>query len=184
LPVSRTWASTRVSRAGGRPSRWYPEGVDTSVARESFIERLERFFAEGSDVAAAYLFGSAVGDRSGPMSDVDIAVLATGDIAGAESPDSPDPVPPELTDLQLELAGRLPSLVGGRCVDVLMLNRAPVRVAFPAVHEGRLLSGSDSPERVLFEVDLLRRYTDYRPVIREYQSALRARIERGEFLAR
>lgn len=157
---------------------------------EEIVSRLKRFFSGRPDVAAAYLFGSATGNRFGPLSDVDVAVLvregpeqgktdAQGtplDPAGRAGPS------PIFNEIQVDLAGRLPALTGGRRVDVIILNRAPVHLAFPAVHEGVLLHGQDEPQRVLFEVDLLRRHTDYRPVISEYHAALRERIERREFL--
>jgi uncharacterized protein len=154
-----------------------------SLDREQLVGRLKRFFSDRPEIAAAYLFGSAAGDRFGPLSDVDVAVLVRG---GPEGPvrSGGSRSTARLGEVEVDLAGRLPALAGGRRVDVVVLNQAPVHLAFAAVHEGILLHGQADPQRVLYEVDLLRRYTDYRPVIREYQTALRKRIENGGFLGR
>jgi len=150
-------------------------GVDkTSI----LAERLARFFAERTEVVAAYLFGSAARGEVGPLADVDVAVLIDEGVAAPPGVEGRS----RLVSLQIDLAGQLPALAGGRRVDVVILNTAPVHIAFPAVTEGILLQGLESRQRVLFEVDLLRRHTDYRPVLEKYGHALARRIEEGRFL--
>src|SRR5660397_140971 len=136
------------------------------------------FFAERTEVVAAYLFGSAARGEVGPLADVDVAVLIDEGVAAPPGVEGRS----RLVSLQIDLAGQLPALAGGRRVDVVILNTAPVHIAFPAVTEGILLQGLESRQRVLFEVDLLRRHTDYRPVLEKYGHALARRIEEGRFL--
>jgi predicted nucleotidyltransferase len=111
------------------------------VDKEELLSRLRRFFSDRPEIAAAYLFGSAAGDRIGPLSDVDIAALAREAEALADQAGSRA----TFGEMQIDLASRLPALAGGRRVDVVILNEAPVHIAFPAVHEG-LLAGRASGE--------------------------------------
>jgi predicted nucleotidyltransferase len=66
-----------------------------------------------SEVLVAYLFGSVARGTSGPLSDVDVAVLLSDDV---------DP-----WAVQLELMAAVASVIGSSDVDVLVLNRAPCR---------------------------------------------------------
>ena len=43
--------------------------------REELIKTLQRFFADREEVAFAYIFGSVARGKSGPLSDIDIAVM-------------------------------------------------------------------------------------------------------------
>jgi hypothetical protein len=143
---------------------------------ETLADRLRAFCVGQDDVVAAYLFGSAVAGRPGPLSDVDVAVLldapetaVSGRIAGSR---------------QADLSARLPAALRAPRVDVLILNSAPAALAFRVVGGGRVVVGGDSPARIRFEAALLRRYMDYLPLEREYTRALRERVSRGELVAR
>jgi predicted nucleotidyltransferase len=75
-----------------------------------------------SEVLVAYLFGSVARGTSGPLSDVDVAVLLSDDV---------DP-----WAVQLELMAAVASVIGSSDVDVLVLNRAPVSLAYRVLRDG------------------------------------------------
>lgn len=142
---------------------------------DTLADRLRAFCAGQDDIVAAYLFGSAAAGRRGPLSDVDVAVLL----------DSPEASASERTPgrRRADLAARLPSALGVSRVDVVMLDSAPPGLAFRAVSGGRVVVGKDAPARLRFEVALLHRYIDQLPLEREYTSAFRERVSRGDLLA-
>ncbi|MHB0980782.1 MAG: type VII toxin-antitoxin system MntA family adenylyltransferase antitoxin [Thermoleophilia bacterium] len=143
---------------------------------ETLADRLRAFCVGQDDIVAAYLFGSAAAGRPGPLSDVDVAVLL----------DAPEAAAPERIagSRQADLSARLPTALGAPRVDVVILNSAPAALAFRVVGGGRVVVGGDSPERVRFEVALLRRYVDYLPLEREYTRSMRERVSRGDLVAR
>lgn len=152
------------------------KGAEYLPSMEALADRLRAFCVGQDDVVAAYLFGSAVTGRPGPLSDVDVAVLldapeatVSGPIAGSR---------------QADLSARLPSALCVPRVDVVILNAAPAALAFRVVGGGRVVVGGESPARVRFEIALLRRYVDYLPLEREYTNSLRERLSRGDLVAR
>ena len=50
-------------------------GAERMDERTKMIDRLRRFFADREEVAFAYLFGSVARGKSGPLSDIDVAVM-------------------------------------------------------------------------------------------------------------
>ena len=120
--------------------------------------RLRDFFAERSDVAAAYLFGSVARGSAGPESDVDVAVLYV------EAP------PRTLQAVPAALESALSALVA-RPVQVVVLNRAPVDLVHRVLRDGRLLSNRDASKRIAFEVRARNEYFDLLPFLRRYRRA-------------
>jgi predicted nucleotidyltransferase len=140
-------------------------------------DRLRSFCAGQDDVVAAYLFGSAAKGTAGPLSDVDVGLLLDVTLLGVEHRGRSAA---RLSDL----SSQMPAALGVARVDVVILNAAPVALAFRVVSAGKVVAGADDPARVRFEVGLLNRYLDYMPLEQTYAGALRERILRGEFIAR
>lgn len=113
-------------------------------------------------VRMLYLFGSRAAGREGPNSDYDVAVLADPAVDGPT--------------LRSELAHELTKALGTECIDVLILNRAPVELAYAVVATGRRLYEADLATRVEYEAGVGSRYADYLPVLR----AQRASILQGD----
>lgn len=102
-------------------------------------------------VKLLYLFGSQVEGKIGPMSDYDFGVLV--DAA-------------ELTpDLEYHLGHQLALALPTTDVDVVLLNRAPIELAYAAIAQGRLLYEVDVATRVEYEAQVLSKYFDYLPVL-------------------
>jgi predicted nucleotidyltransferase len=99
-----------------------------------------------------YLFGSQVDDDTGPMSDYDFAVLVDPSVDGRRA--------------VVTLAHELSRVLGTADVDVVLLNRAPVELAYAVIIQGMLLFEQDTATRIEYEADVLSRYADYLPVLR------------------
>jgi predicted nucleotidyltransferase len=115
-----------------------------------------------SGLLLAYLFGSQIEGRLGPVSDYDLAVFIDPDVDGQQ--------------FQARLAHELAQVLQGRRVDVVLLNRAPIELAYAAIAQGKLLYERDIAARVEYEAGVLGRYGDYLPVLR----AQRADIVQGD----
>lgn len=149
----------------------------SSTAVDILSDRLRAFCAGQDDIVAAYLFGSALKGNAGPLSDVDVGLLLDATPLGEGQRGL-------LGSRLVDLSSRLPVALGVTRVDVVILNTAPVALAFRAVSGGRLVAGADDPARVRFEVNLLNRYLGYLPLERTYARALRERVLKGELVAR
>ena len=123
------------------------------------IEKLRAYF-DGSDVAAAFLFGSHARGRPHRESDVDIAVLL-------ESAD-----PTERFDSRLRLIGALADVlqISADRVDVVVLNDAPPLVGREVIRTGLVLI-SHNPERLReFERDVQLYAADIEPFMRRMRA--------------
>lgn len=112
---------------------------------------------EDSGLVCAYLFGSAARGEDRPGSDVDVAVLFRDD------------PPRTLAGLHLDLADRLTGALGGRRVDLVVLNRAPVDLVHGVLRDGVLLLDRDRSRRIRFEVRARNEYFDLLPHLRRYR---------------
>jgi predicted nucleotidyltransferase len=128
-------------------------------------DRLRPVVASDPGVLAAWLFGSTARGTSGPLSDVDVAVLPVGD----------DP------DLRLRLAAAVAAAVAPRRADVVFLDEAPVALAYRVLRGGRVLSSRDDDARVEFWVRTVDRWLDMAPARRILADGLRARLREGSF---
>ena len=109
------------------------------------------------ELVCAYLFGSVARGEDQPGSDVDVAVLFRED-------------PPRmLAGLHLDLADRLTGLLGGRHVDLVVLNRAPVDLVHRVLRDGVLLLERDRSARIRFEVRARNEYFDLLPHLHRYR---------------
>lgn len=125
---------------------------------EKSESRIRRFLAGNDEVMLGYLFGSRVSGRVGPMSDYDFALFLSG------RPEDPD----FRYNVAHELTMRLPS---GNA-DLLLLNEAPIELAYAVIAQGRCLFARSAVIRVEYEAYVLSRYGDYLPVLRAQRQTL------------
>ncbi len=120
------------------------------------LEALRAYFAQQEAVILAYLFGSQATGKAGPTSDYDIGVLV-------ETP-------------SVALMARLGHEIGGiletNCVDVVLLNWAPIELAYAVIAQGELLYQRCVAERVEFEARVLSLYGDYLPILRQQREEI------------
>lgn len=124
------------------------------------VDRVAGVLRADPRVQLVYAFGSAVHGTAGPLSDVDVAVLA-------------DPL---LTwDEERGLRARIAEVAP--VVDLLILNHAPPALRFEVITGGRCVFARDARGQAEFEITSLSRFLDYQPVRRVQQAYLRARVE-------
>jgi predicted nucleotidyltransferase len=125
-------------------------------------EKLPHILSNLKEIRLLYLFGSQVEGRLGPLSDYDLAVLfdPTGDDG----------------QVHARMSHELACALGTDQVDVVLLNRAPIELAYAIIAQGRVLYQRDVATRVEYEAQVLSRYGDYLPVLR----AQRDDIMRGD----
>ena len=106
------------------------------------------------DVLAAYLFGSHAAGRPHREGDVDVAVLLSRHLDGAAG-----------FAIRVRLAAELPSRLGVRDVDVVVLNDAPPHFARRIVLDGRELCCRDPKAAHAFRRDVQLRAADLAPFL-------------------
>jgi len=115
-------------------------------------------------VRAAYLFGSVRQGSSGPLSDLDIAVL-------------PPPDLPDWFDYYNDLYGDLCHLFQADNIDLVLLNQAPLSLQVRVVVSGlRFLDGGGADD---LEERALARYADLAGWRKENWDATRQLVQRG-----
>jgi predicted nucleotidyltransferase len=119
---------------------------------ELLQQKLADVLRHQSGVRLVYLFGSQVEGDTGPMSDYDFAVLVDPSVDGRR--------------VVVTLAYELSRVLETADVEVVLLNRAPVELAYAIVAQGTLLVEQDAATRIEYEADVLSRYADYLPVLR------------------
>lgn len=112
---------------------------------------------EKQKVVLAYLFGSQAKGKTGPLSDVDIAIYFDEKV-----------VLNERFDLRLEVLGELMDLFKTDEVDLVVLNDAPVLLAHRILKEGILIFSGDDKKRLEYEVKAVLKYLDWKPHLDKY----------------
>ena len=127
-------------------------GTLGSMEAEALKDELSTILPSLEAVRMVYLFGSRVENNVGPMSDFDVAVLVD---RAADGP-----------RLRARLAHELARVLGTDRVEVVLLNRASIELAYAVVAQGKVLYEEDLATRVEYEATILSRYGDYLPVLR------------------
>ncbi|MEX0657953.1 MAG: nucleotidyltransferase domain-containing protein [Egibacteraceae bacterium] len=112
--------------------------------------------ADEPDVVVAYLFGSRARGTARPGSDADVAVLLDEDS--------------DVHQRTLDLMAAL-----GEGVDVVVLNEAPVALAYRVLRDGVLPVCRDEQVRVRHRAATISRYLDTVPLRRTLEAGLRQR---------
>lgn len=128
--------------------------------------RLRDCLARELDVLVVYLFGSRARGTPGALSDVDVAVLLDGEAT---------------PDRRLQLIDTLSRAVVPDTVDVVVLNDAPVALAYRVIRDGQLLIDQDARARVRHWAETVDRYLDMAPMRQQLAEGLRHRLEEGRF---
>lgn len=139
--------------------------MDGSV--EEVAGRLAERLWDEPDVAVAYLYGSTARGTPGPLSDVDVAVLLSGDGNHHRR--------------RLELIGLVSEVVSSDKADVVLLNDAPPAFAYRVLRDGRLLVCRDEGARVRHWTRTVVRYLDMAPMRRVLEEGQRQRLAEGRF---
>lgn len=123
--------------------------------------RLAATFAGDRRVVAVYLFGSFAAAREGPLSDVDVAILLTGNVPAGQ-----------YDALTLDYCGEVAHVLGTGEVSFVLLNSASLPLRYEVVRGGCVLLDRLPAERLAFEVRTLDEYMDFKPLLDAYDDAL------------
>lgn len=140
--------------------------LDESTLPAGVRKTLEKMVSTG-EVRFVLLFGSRARDASGPLSDIDIAVmLERGKVA--------DPFEWK-TRWTAEIAGP------GNDVDIVILDEAPPALRFNVARDSVPLWIGDEHAHHMFRFEAVRDWLDFEPMTRVHQKALVDRIRNGTF---
>jgi len=109
---------------------------------------LENLFSQ-YPVIVAYLYGSVARNESGPLSDVDMAILLEDTLSKQER-----------FDLRLRLTVELVSRLKMSQVDLIVLNDAPVYLQFEVIKANQVLYCRDEIARIRYEAKTMSFYLD------------------------
>lgn len=121
-----------------------PDDIDDLIA--SISDALQ----QRPELAAAYVYGSVATGRATPLSDIDIALVASDDLR-----------PGRRATLLRELVTALGRLRPGLTFDVRFLDELPVSIRGRAVTDGRRVLDRDPARRVEAEVRARMDYHDF-----------------------
>jgi predicted nucleotidyltransferase len=121
---------------------------------DSNINEIKKILAKESkknNVLLAYLFGSQLKGKTGPLSDFDFAVLLS------KKPSF---------QFKYELKNKLVNALDDEKVDLIILNYAHIELKYHVVATGKIIFQKNSIIKTEFEADTLSRYFDYLPILR------------------
>ncbi|HED03293.1 MAG TPA: nucleotidyltransferase domain-containing protein [Candidatus Fraserbacteria bacterium] len=140
---------------------------------EALAAKLHPVLSTRPEVRLAYLFGSAAQGRTkNKLSDLDIAVLVDEDYYEAHKGGFA---------YEADLINDLVQALRMNRIDLVLLHKSPPLLAHEVIRKGRLLFCRDAHERVIFEVEVMKRYLDTQPLRQIKRQYLYERIERGAF---
>lgn len=128
----------------------------------ALLEQLRPVIAGAPVATLACMFGSRAESNVGPLSDYDIAVLLDRDA--------------DHEPACLQLTRQIRRELQAEAIDLVLLNEAPVELAFNVIANGRLIYQRDPGTRVEYEATVMSRYYDLLPMLR----AQRQNILRGD----
>ncbi len=129
-----------------------------------YEKELTEYFSSKDSIILAYLFGSTVRGDTGRLSDVDIGVLLDEKLSKKDR-----------FDLELKLMGEIAALIKKNKIDLVVLNEAPLLLAYNIIKNGIILKSSEI-ERVKFETKLLSMYMDEKYYIKRHTEETLKRI--------
>lgn len=120
------------------------------------MEKLKNIFKDYPYIASAYLFGSQTSGKTGPMSDVDIAVMVKDNS-------------PKGRELMREidyLSYRIEDTLSAGEVDLIVLNNQGLIFQHNVLRTGKLIYDADPDVRIKFVAKVISDYCDFEPTIR------------------
>ena len=126
---------------------------------------IKKIFVEEKDILLAYIFGSQVTGKIGPLSDYDFAVFLS------QKPSF---------QFKYKLKNKLLNILDNKQVDLVILNDAPIELKYKIIAMGKIIYQKNSTIRTEFEADALSRYFDYLPVLRAQKKDILKVRSKGE----
>ncbi|MFZ5911070.1 MAG: nucleotidyltransferase domain-containing protein [Chloroflexota bacterium] len=83
-------------------------------------------------------------------------------------------------DRRLEIMGGLMDILHINDVGVLILNQTPPALCYAVLRDGILLFCRDPQVRIMFQVQTLNAYLDFKPILKRHEDALLEKARKGE----
>ncbi len=129
------------------------------------LNEIKKIFSNENDLLLAYIFGSQLRGKIGPLSDYDFAVFLS------QKPSF---------QFKYRLKNKLVNVLNTGQVDLIILNDAPVELKYKVIATGKIIFQKNSTIRTDFEADTLSRYFDYLPVLRAQKKDILKFKSKGE----
>lgn len=131
------------------------------------LNEIKKVFAAETknNILLAYVFGSRLKGKIGPLSDYDFAVFLS------QKPSF---------QFKYKLKNKLVNILDSAQVDLIILNDAPIELRYNVIASGKNIFKKNSFIKTEFEADTLSRYFDYLPVLREQKKDILKFTPQGE----
>ena len=127
--------------------------------------KIKKIFSDENDILLAYIFGSQLKSKTGPLSDYDFAVFLS------QKPSF---------QFKYKLKNKLVNFLNTGQVDLVILNDAPIELKYNIIATGKIIFQKNSTVRTEFEADTLSKYFDYLPVLRAQKKEVLKFKHKGE----
>ena len=116
------------------------------------IDKIKNFISKQKYIQLSYLFGSSATGKTGPLSDIDIALYLNPNLSRKQF------FMKELL-LRSEL-GKI--LKTNKLIDVVIMNETPVSLNFEIIKHGKIIFERNRDLRINIETEIMSRYLDRR----------------------
>jgi len=127
--------------------------------------KIKKIFSDENNISLAYIFGSQLKGKTGPLSDYDFAIFLS------RKPSF---------QFKYRLKNKLVTILNTGQVDLVILNDAPIELKYNVIAAGKIIFQKNSIIRTEFEADTLSRYFDYLPVLRAQKKEVLKLKPKGE----
>ncbi len=127
------------------------------------LSRLKQLFAS-QDITVAYLFGSYAQNNAGPSSDIDLAVLVSGNKSSSSG-------------FYRKLVTAISDVLGTERFDLLILNHASTAVQYEVISSGKVIYARSDEEQEHFEMKTRQKYLDTAYLRKVQTQYLKERVE-------
>ena len=110
---------------------------------------LKDLLQKDDSVETAYVFGSIAKGTSGPLSDIDIAVLLKESLTRRQR-----------YERKLLLINEISSALRTDNFNLVIMNGSPLLLNYNIIRDGKLLKSENESRRVLYETSIMSRYLD------------------------
>ncbi len=138
------------------------------IEPEKYLPDLIEFCKTQDNIIALYLFGSRASGTTGPLSDIDIAILLKEGL-GKEA----------YSKKELFYLGRANEILHPDEVSFVLLNSAPLTGQYGVIIDSKVLYSRDEDERLSFEERVIDEYMDFKPFLDEYDREFLRQIKEG-----
>jgi predicted nucleotidyltransferase len=142
---------------------------DTNYDKMLLFPSLAQKLKNINDLQLVYIFGSYGRNNPKPLSDVDLAVLL---IPGTKV---------YYFKRRLELIREITTILKTDKIDLVILNEAPLPLAYRVLRDGKLLYKVNEVVEYKFKEQIVLQYLDFQPILNMHLEALKKRLKEGTF---